>query len=111
MGANSLRGPAWTAFRSDGRIAAIVGIDFQMGFRGAAWALLADNLRSEMLAIARHMRAYLRETEFRRIDAYIDDDWPEAARLVQLIGFRLEHPGLEAWGPYGQTQALYGWVR
>lgn len=82
-------GLAWTLF-GGGRVVGCGGVIDRGGGRGEAWALLAQDAGTAMLAATRAVRRYFETAPFRRIEAVTAVDFLPAARWTRLLGFQRE---------------------
>lgn len=86
-------GPTWCIADDDGPIA--VGGMHEEGMGIATWWLVATpalgKVSKTLVRLGRHvMQRSLASGEYRRIQAYVLDEWPEAKRLTQLVGMQSE---------------------
>lgn len=99
---------SWT-FMIDGEVIACAGTTTQWPGRHAAWAVL-DQQRS-----GRHMGWITRETRKNldgvkgRIEMTVRTDFPQGLKWARMLGFRIETPRLERYGPDGEDHV--GFVR
>lgn len=98
-------------FKTEGEVIGCAGlIDFPGTNRCVIWALFAANIRPHFRMLTRKMIALLNFYPRRRYEAYIDPHWPEAKRLVQMLGFQYE--GLmKAFEADGADRELWGLVK
>lgn len=76
--------------------------------RHGAWAYLGKNTAPHMLWITRAVIANLAEVEG-RIELTVRADFPQGQRWARALGFRVESPLLEKFGPQGEDHI--GFVR
>ena len=113
-------GPAWTLLQ-DGVPAAICGVSFANSWLAALWLVGTPGLTGQSWRkLIRHARTVLRNLsdprhpEYRhRIESHVLSTWPQASRLVEVLGFRLESTRIAAGrgGEDLQTWAMTGPAR
>lgn len=113
-GERAARGAAWTATMPNGeggeQVIGCGGIVPLFASHGLAWALLAGELGARFVAMTRCARAAIEASPYRRIEALVRADWPQAIRWAEAIG--LERNALiRAWGPLGIDHVLYERVK
>lgn len=82
-------GLAWTLL-CGGRVVGCGGVIDRGEGRGEAWALLAQDAGTTMLAATRAVRRYFETAPFRRIEAVTAVNFLPAARWARLLGFQRE---------------------
>jgi hypothetical protein len=97
---------AFTALDGD-EVLACAGVLELWSGRGAAWAFLAEDLGTRMVAVHRAVRRYFGLLDFRRIEAEVAVDFPQGHRWMRLLGFELESPRMRGYFPDGSDAALY----
>lgn len=81
-------GPCWTVRDSKGWVLGAGGFqEFGKGY-AIAWALLAQGIGRDHLAMTRVAREWIAAAPYTRVEALIRDDWPPAARWARLLGLR-----------------------
>ena len=81
-------GPCWTARDAAGWVLGAGGFqEFGSGY-AIAWALMAQGIGRDHMALTRAVRAKIAEAPYSRVEALIRDDWPPARRWAQLLGLR-----------------------
>lgn len=104
-------GPAYSAL-ADGRIIACAGVWNIWPGRGAAWALLAQDVPCHFIAVHRAVRTFLDHCGIARVEAYVDPGFDAANRWMRMLGFRLETPvPMAKFGEGGREMLLYARVR
>lgn len=105
-------GPAHTAMRG-GKVLACCGVMPQWEGRATAWAILADNIGgADYLAIHRAVKRFLKLIGYRRIDATVAANFPNAIRWAEMLGFKRETPEpMLNYAPDGSAHYMYSWVR
>lgn len=91
-----------------GHVVALGGLVEQWENRATAWAFLAAD--APMLALTREVGRLLRNVPFRRVDCWVDVDFPAGHRWADLLGFELEGVA-RAYLPDGRDAAIYSIVR
>jgi len=106
-------GPDGTVVDPDGRIVACIGVHHFWEGTGEVWIVLSP-LAKKYVQTAFFLKAILsygqKSLGYRRLQAAVREDWPEAVRLVELLGFRKETV-MKGYGPNGIDQALYALVQ
>lgn len=95
----------------DARVLVCGGVSEYWPGRGEAWALLASNLREDLVPITKMAKRFLDVCPLRRIEAAVVVDHAAGHRWAQLLGFQLEAPLLRAYTPQGEDCSLYARVR
>ncbi len=103
-------GPAWTVRRADGSVLAACGFAEQHPQYAVCWALLAEGLGHDHLALSREVRARIDAADYRRIEALVRADHREGARWARLMGFD-EVFLVRAAGPFGEDFRLFERVK
>ncbi len=107
-GESLLLGDAFSVF-DGGEVRACLGVvDFLPGI-GIAWAMFAQEAGKFLPALSLRARRYLRDCNYRRIEAYIDPDFAESVRWATLMNFHFEGV-MKKHAPTGDHH-LYAWVR
>lgn len=108
-GESLAEGQAFSVFDSGGLKACLGVVDMGTG-RGLGWAVLSCDLKALMAPMTLRARQFFRESAFRRVEAYIDPNFPQAIRWAGLLGF--EREGLmKCFTPSGADQYLYARIR
>lgn len=97
-------GPAWTLFGRDGRPLACGGLYGVWTGRAIAWALLSP--LAPMVAVTRAARVMLGGSGVRRVECFVDVDFPQGHRWATMLGFRPEGV-MRAFCPRGRDHTLY----
>jgi hypothetical protein len=75
------------------------------------WAVLADDAGAHMVRLDKAVRRFLAIHErYRRLEASVQQDFPEGCRWLELLGFEREGP-LRAYGDDGADHWRYARVR
>jgi len=69
--------------------------------RNLAWAVLGADARKHQLAVARTARVILDRAQG-RIECTVRADFPAGLGWAKLLGFRVEAPLMEKFGPLGE---------
>lgn len=85
-------GPAFSVRRGDGGMVACLGVVEQWDGRGMGWAVMDKDAGRSMLPLTRAVRAFFQHADFRRIEFYIDHNFPQGRRWMGLLGCKLETP-------------------
>jgi hypothetical protein len=105
-------GPALTVVDPEGRIIACVGIHHYWEGTGEIWLVLSALAAKypRVVSFIRDLLSYSRvRLGYRRLQAAIRLDWPEARRFVEHMGFKQEAI-MKRYGPNGADHALYALV-
>lgn len=101
-------GPAFTVRDSSGDVLCFAGLIEQWEGRALAWAILSDECGDYMLSLTRAIGYYLRNCKYRRVEAYIDECFPQAHRWARLLGFECETPKpMRNFYPNGNSAFMY----
>lgn len=77
--------------------------------RAIAWALVSKHAGRHFFSIHRAVDGFLKQTEYRRIEATVQADFPQAWRWIQMLGFK--HEGLmRCYAPDGSDHHLFARV-
>lgn len=104
-------GPAFAVVEHD-RILACIGVTTSWDERqGRAWALMAKDIGGRaFLFIHKRVQAFLRETQYRRIEAVVDCGFHNGHRWAWALGFRFEGRN-RAGLPDGRDCDLFAYVK
>ena len=81
--------------------------------RAQAWALVSKDAGRHMIGIHRAVEGFLKQAEWRRIEAAVDVGFDEGMRWLELLGFYNETPDkpLRAYRPNGGDSYLFARVK
>lgn len=96
---------SWTAV-ADGTPIACGGTMLQWGGRSIAWAYLNSKTGPHMLFITQAVLKELDKIEG-RVELTVRKDFEKGHRWAKMLGFRVETPTLEAFGPLGEDHVGY----
>jgi hypothetical protein len=85
-------GPWSYTARHDGEVLICAGVLELWAGRGFAWAIVSAHAGRQMLAISGSVRRLLGLAPYRRIECYVDAEFPQGARWARMLGFRCETP-------------------
>lgn len=104
-------GPAHTAMR-DGKVLACIGLMEQWPGRATAWAIMAQEIGgADYLAIHRAVLRFVKLIGYRRIDATVAANFPNAIRWAKLLGFKCETPEpMQGYDTLGNAHYLFSRV-
>lgn len=102
-------GPAYSAVDGNAVIAC-AGLMKQWDERAIAWAIMAAETGRHMLAITRAVKRGMALHPFRRIEAAVRADFEAGHRWMEMLGFSVEAPRMEAYTPDGADAVLYAKV-
>ncbi|HEX3122466.1 MAG TPA: hypothetical protein VHQ21_04125 [Rhodanobacteraceae bacterium] len=97
-------GPAYTAFAPTGELVGCLGLMHQWDGYARAYAFLGENAGKHMLSLTRQIRAWLDQRPERRIDAAVDNGFPQAYKWCRALGFKREGPLEKYFGDRDCTQ-------
>lgn len=86
------------------------GVARQWDNRGAAWSMIGRDAGAHFVQIHRAVRRFLDLCDIRRIEAYVDADFAEGHRWMQMLGFEREGR-MRAFLPLGNDCDLYARVK
>lgn len=102
-------GLVWTC-EKNGQIIMIGGLIPIWEERAQVWALIAGDLRSNMIPIHRAVKKFLAKAPYRRIEATVDIGFKEGYRWLKMLGFEIEGY-MKAYRPDGGDMMLFARVR
>ena len=97
------------AIDDDGAVIAIAGILPRWQGVGLAWAWLAHGWRRHARRITEEIIAELNKGQYHRVELGVKIGFARGERWAKMLGFELETPLAEKWGPDGENYSL--WVR
>lgn len=104
-------GPAFTAKDGD-NVIACAGVAEVWTGRAMAWALISEQAGRHFLGIHRAVDGFLKQAQYRRIEATVDDGFDQAHRWMRMLGFQCETPdGMPGFLPDGGRSFLYAKVK
>ena len=98
---------SWTGV-VDGKPVVCAGTIRQWPGRHTAWAYLADTTGPHMLWITREVKKVLDKVPG-RVEFTVRADFPAGQRWAEMLGFKVETPRMEGYGPEGEAHV--GFVR
>lgn len=99
-------GPCFTGLDDDGNVVGCSGVIKQWDNRAIAWALLSDWSGKHFFKIHKAVKRFLDMTEFPRIEAFVDADFEQGHRWVEMLGFEREGY-MRQFTPAGKDAVLY----
>lgn len=102
-------GLAWTV-EAGNEVICCAGLLPQWSGRAVAWALVSQDAGAHFAAIHRAVKRFLDVSEFRRIEAHVDVDFPQGARWMKMLGFEFE-ARMRGFRPDGADMLLFARVR
>jgi len=102
-------GQCFTAIE-DNHVYGCAGVIKQWDNRAIAWALLSAYAGRQFIRIHRAVQRFLDTTDFRRIEAFVDADFQEGHRWIQMLGFEREGY-MKAFSPNGNDAVLYARIK
>lgn len=100
---------AYTAIDGDKVVCCAGTLDYGDG-RGMAWSYMSDNAGKRMLGLTKAVSRYLNIPKFRRLEMYVDCDFPQAHRWARMLGFKKECDRMERFTADNRDCALYARV-
>ncbi len=100
----SSAGPAFSAFAPDGELIGCLGLMHQWDGYAKAYAFLGENAGKHMLSLTRQIKAWLDTRPEQRIDAAVDNGFPQAWKWCRALGFKYEGPLYKYFGDRDCTQ-------
>ena len=101
-------GPAFSG-AVDGEIIGCAGLIVCHENRALTWAVFSDRAPRHFVSIHKVALAFLNTQAIRRIEAYVDTEFPAARRWVERLGFTCECEHMRDFFPGGRAGAL--WTR
>lgn len=77
---------------------------------GVLWAVLSAKAGGHMVWLHRATRRFLEIEPLRRLEATVEEGFPQGCRWLELLGFKHEGP-MPGYGLNGETHIRYGKVR
>jgi hypothetical protein len=102
-------GPAYTVLQNGNPIMC-AGLAEMWSGRFAAWAWLSEDAGRSMIQLTRIVDDYLNTRPYRRIEAYVDNQFSAGHRWAKIL--RFEYEGLmRGFGTQGQDMAMYSRIQ
>jgi RimJ/RimL family protein N-acetyltransferase len=98
-------GPCFTALNND-EVLGCSGVIKQWDNRAIAWALISEFSGKNFVGIHRAVSRFLDLSEFNRIEAFVDADFEQGHRWIQMLGFEREGY-MRQFSPDGRDSVLY----
>jgi hypothetical protein len=99
-------GEAYTAVKNN-MIIGCAGVIPCTKFRAAAWGLFQRTTHSDFLFVHRKTKEFLENTQYIRIEAYVDPGFYAAVRWIEMLGFKLERPYIPLFFPDGSGASAW----
>jgi RimJ/RimL family protein N-acetyltransferase len=103
-------GPSFTGVDDDGNVVGCSGVVEQWENRAIAWALLSDWSGKHFVKIHKAVKRFLDSTDYRRIEAFVDAEFEQGHRWVNMLGFEREGY-MRSFNPDGRDAVLYARIR
>jgi RimJ/RimL family protein N-acetyltransferase len=103
-------GPCWSG-AVGGEIIGSAGLIKVHDYRAIAWAMLSNEAPKHFKSIHKAAKAFFSDQPFKRVEAYIDEEFPAARRWIKALGFQLEKEHLRYFLPDGRSAALWARIR
>jgi len=98
-------GPCFTAI-DDGQVLICAGAARQWDNRAIAWSLISAHAGRQFVRIHKAVTRFLETTDFNRIEAFVDADFEQAHRWIEMLGFQREGY-MRQFTPDGRDSFLY----
>jgi RimJ/RimL family protein N-acetyltransferase len=98
-------GPCFTAI-NNGRVLGCAGLVKQWENRAIAWALLSGNVGKDFIKVHRAVARFLDLCEFRRVEAFVDVNFVQGHRWIEMLGFSPEGY-MRQFNPDGGDAMMY----
>ena len=99
-------GTAFTAME-DGEVFGIAGITEQWGGTGVAWAWLPKKWKRHARKITEEIIRNLDASKWPRIELAVRVDFPAGHSWAKMLGFTMETPFAQKYGPDGKDYSIY----
>lgn len=112
--ANAAAGAACAILAPDGTVLCVGGVitDESWPHRAIGWTVLSAHAGPFMRAVTRAVRDWLAQRPERRVEFYVDAQFPQGVRWAHLLGFTLETPlPMRHFLPNGNGAYMFGRVR
>ena len=104
-------GESFTAMAGDKVLACSGTVEVWSG-RAVAWALISKDAGRHMLGIHKAVAGYLSAAKYKRIEAWVDEDFEPGMRWLELLGFSRETPlPMRGFRPDGGSCFLFSKVK
>ena len=94
-----------------GEIIGSAGLVKVHDYRAIAWAILSNDAPNHFKSIHKAAKAFFSDQPFKRVEAYIDEDFPAARRWIEKLGFQLEAEHLRYHLPDGRSASLWARIK
>jgi hypothetical protein len=98
-------GPSFSGIK-DGRVLGCAGLVKQWENRAVAWSLLAGDVGSDFIRVHRAVDRFLELSDFNRIEAFVDANFEQGHRWIQMLGFEPEGY-MKQFNPDGGDALMY----
>jgi hypothetical protein len=92
------------------RVVACLGVIEWWEGRGEGWMFLGPHSLRELCYLYRAMKRFFEACPFRRVEAVVRSDFPEAQDWVKSFGFKFEGH-LTAYSPEGDDTQMFAKIR
>lgn len=100
-----ISGPCFTGIK-DGRVLGCAGLVKQWENRAIAWSLLSGDIGNDFISIHKAVVRFLNLSEYNRIEAFVDANFQQGHRWIEMLGFKCEGY-MEQFNPDGGDAMLY----
>jgi|DEB0MinimDraft_12_1074336.scaffolds.fasta_scaffold67483_2 RimJ/RimL family protein N-acetyltransferase len=98
-------GPCFTGIKN-GRVLGCAGLVKQWENRAIAWSLLSGDIGNDFISIHKAVMRFLKLSEYNRIEAFVDANFEQGHRWIEMLGFKREGY-MEQFNPDGGDAMLY----
>jgi hypothetical protein len=102
-------GPCFTAIDGE-NVLACSGVIKQWDNRAIAWALISEFAGKNFVRIHKAVNRFLESTEFKRVEAFVDADFEQGHRWIQMLGF-VPEGYMKCFTPAGKDAVLYARIK
>lgn len=102
---------SYSIITASGRVVFCGGATVYWPNRCEVWAVFDPKCKREFMAIHSAVKKFLKNLNFRRIEASVVAGFESGERWIKSLGFTLEAPRMRAYTPMGEDCALYALVK
>ena len=102
-------GPCYSVVDA-GDVLLCAGLVKQWSNRAVAWSLISEHAGRQFVRIHKSVRRFLDSADFNRVEAYVDADFQQGHRWIEMLGFQREGY-MRQFTPDGKDSILYSRVK
>lgn len=102
-------GPTYAAVQADGSVIGVGGLVEMNEYRALGWGMFARTTPANFLKIHRAVYRTMVESKYKRIEAYVDPEFPQAIRWIEQLGFKMEQAFVRYYFPDGSGASFWAW--